>query len=426
MYPWASRPVVVAALLLLAMRRPALFTRGTRILDAALIAVLVVIAFQLLPLPIAIHDALSPASAGYRATLALEPGPPPAWLPLSVVPSATADSLGIVATAVALFWLTRESLRARGTRLLVRSIAWMGLGAAVIALVVPAIVTNHKIYGFWEPISPLTDSAGPIISRNHLAAWFVLAIAIAGGYLVAHGRAHWRKGRSSTGHRILSDTRAFWLLGSVVLMVTSLLVTQSRGGVIGFAVALAVALVLGWRVLGVAGRAGLLVYAVGLVVAASFLTNTNGVAMKFDRTLSDSWGGRPEIWRLSYDLFARYWRTGTGLGTFDVAMSVYQPTPRVFLINHAHNQYLNALAEGGVMLAIPVLIVMLAFAVLVARRLRSDRSTLLFVRAGAAAGIVGLATHSLWESPLLTPAVLFLLAVAGGIAAAVPHEDETI
>ena len=43
-----------------------------------------------------------------------------------------------------------------------------------------------------------------------------------------------------------------------------------------------------------------------------------------------------------------FWITGVGVGAYERAMTVYQRQPHVFYFNHAHNEYLQLLAEGGV------------------------------------------------------------------------------
>ena len=64
--------------------------------------------------------------------------------------------------------------------------------------------------------------------------------------------------------------------------------------------------------------------------------------------------------------------TGTGLGTFERSMLIYQTTDRRTRTNQAHSQYLQLLAEGGALVTIPCGVVCLAFLWLAGRRLRED------------------------------------------------------
>jgi hypothetical protein len=74
------------------------------------------------------------------------------------------------------------------------------------------------------------------------------------------------------------------------------------------------------------------------------------------------------------------------------------------------------MAEGGVLMSAPLVLGLVLFIVLAARRLRRDRSPMRHLREGALAGLVGLSVQSMWEVPTLTPAVFFLLATAAGLA----------
>ena len=65
-------------------------------------------------------------------------------------------------------------------------------------------------------------------------------------------------------------------------------------------------------------------------------------------------GLRSEIWRESARVAARYPIAGVGAGAFPAAMTVYQTRRDVFY-NHAHNQYLEIAAEGGLLVSIPLL-----------------------------------------------------------------------
>jgi O-antigen ligase len=79
--------------------------------------------------------------------------------------------------------------------------------------------------------------------------------------------------------------------------------------------------------------------------------------------------------------------------------------------NQAHNHYLQVVAEGGLLLALPLAIGLAALAAAAGRALRADRTELFWVRAGAAASLAGVAAQSLWEVPLTMPANGVLAAV---------------
>src|SRR5439155_4969610 len=112
-----------------------------------------------------------------------------------------------------------------------------------------------------------------------------------------------------------------------------------------------------------------------------------------------------------------FWLTGVGAGAYERGMLVYQTSPRHdFYFNHAHSEYLQILAEGGLLLSVPVAVALVAGAGGIARRLREDRSAAFWMRAGAASGLVAVAVQSVWETGLQLPANAVLFAVLAAIA----------
>ena len=47
-----------------------------------------------------------------------------------------------------------------------------------------------------------------------------------------------------------------------------------------------------------------------------------------------------------------FWLTGVGAGAFQRGMLVYQEGSRLFFFNQAHNEYLQLLAEGGLLVVV--------------------------------------------------------------------------
>src|SRR5690606_24865693 len=97
--------------------------------------------------------------------------------------------------------------------------------------------------------------------------------------------------------------------------------------------------------------------------------------------------------------------TGTGLGGYKHAMLVYQTGDREAIYAQAHNDYLQVLAEGGAMVAIPAAGVVLIVVAGIRRRLRGvdDDVMTFWMRRGAVAGLVGVAAQSVVEFSLQMP-----------------------
>jgi O-antigen ligase len=416
-YDWALAP---AAALAVVGAGASLFAgprRSRSWLDLWLLVVAVVAVFQLIPLPESLRTLLSPNSSEYFARVSLVAPPAGAWLPLSLHPRAWLFGAGLCIAMIATFLWTRDTLESRGIRRVARSIAWLGLAVSVLALIEPTLFPGGRIYGFWTPESRGWSHAGPIVSRNHYAAWIVLAWPLAVGCLFSHGRSHWQNRRVSRAAQVLGDARALWLVLAAALMLASLLFSQSRAGAIGIAAAILVLGVQVWRRTGVAGRLSLIGFFILVSLAVSLWTTPDAVLIRFDRAMSGVDGGRPNAWAQTMILVRWFPLTGIGLGTFDVVMPAYQTSSFDALLNHAHNQYLHLLAEGGILFAVPLVCAAVSFAAIAWRRLAQDQTAGVHLRQGALAGLVGLAVLSMFEVALLTPAVAFLAAVSAGIVA---------
>ncbi len=420
-YEWALLPAVIAIAALGLIKRPSIGLGDWRALDTALICALAFAALQFVPLPIGIRNIMSPSAADFDQRVALAGVASASWKTISLVPGAWLRGAATLAAAVICFWIARDVGHGRGGRRLVRAVAWMGLVVAVLTVIQPALFADRGIYGFWKVRAPMAHPAGPILSRNHMASWLVLALSLTAGYFAAHLRTHWTSRSSRV--QVLADGRALWLLAAGAVMTAALFVTQSRAGIIGFSVAVAFGLTRAWRRMGTGGRIGVLAYTALLLAAAIVWASPDHVLNRFDQTLgANAWGGRPQIWRETVELLQRFWTVGIGLGAFDIVMAAYQTSTHSVLINHAHNEYLHLAVEGGLLLFAPLVVASVLFIRLVARRLAGDRSPMLHVREGAVAGLSGLAAQAMWETPTLTPAVFFLLAATAGIAVAPSHE----
>jgi O-antigen ligase len=413
-YAWALTPIVAvsvggAVIVRLTRARPRLT------LDVWLLLTVFAGLLQLVPLPPSLRQLLAPHQTEYIARTSLLPEPD-AWMSLSLVPGQWLFGAGALIAAVAVFCWTRDGFESRGVRRLARSVAWMGMAVSILALVQPAFSSAGQIYGFWTPEASGAEPIGPIVSRNHFAAWIVLAWPLTVGYLVAHGRTHWTNRRVSRGVLVLGDTRAIWLALAAALMVASLLVTQSRAGTLGFFVAATMLGLLVWRRIGSAGRIGMVGFLVTVALAVSLWASPAALLGRIEGAYSGADGGRPAIWDQTMVLVRTFPLAGIGLGTFDVVMPAYQTQSFDTLLNHAHNQYLHVQAEGGLLVVIPLGVSILLIVGTAIRRLRQDSTPIIHVRHGAIAGLTGLAALSVFEVPLLTPAVLLLAAVSAALA----------
>jgi O-antigen ligase len=161
---------------------------------------------------------------------------------------------------------------------------------------------------------------------------------------------------------------------------------------------------------------------VAMVVVASAYANLGMLAARMRETTEQGEWGRPAIWRDTWRMASDFPLTGVGAGAFEHAMLVYQSGSRLFFFNHAHNEYLQLVAEGGLLLAVPAGLALLAGAVSMLKAVSADKSPMFWVRAGATAGVLAIAVQSMWDTGLRTPANGVLFAVIAAIALHEPRQ----
>ena len=98
----------------------------------------------------------------------------------------------------------------------------------------------------------------------------------------------------------------------------------------------------------------------------------------------------------------------------------FEPSTRTL---EAHNDYLQLVAEGGALLAIPAIAALFVLAREIRRRFREGRDdqTTYWLRVGAATGLVAIGLQEIVEFSLQIPGIAALFAVVAAIAI---HEEE--
>jgi O-antigen ligase len=408
-------PIAGAAVVLALAVRPAIGRGGYLWLDLALTAYIALVALQLVPLSPQTRFRLSPATRGVDLRLRLD-APADAMAdtphPLSVNADGTTQSLELAAAVVLVFWCARALFSRGGIRVGARTIAGLGLLLAAFGIAQHA-TAPHVFY--WVHAFKNAEPFGPYLNRSDFAMWLVMALPLTAGYLLARLHSRQRQGADLFSADAFDDT-AMFLTVAMGLMAAALMVALSRSGLVA---AMAAMLAL-WR-FGDGrthrhGRAWLLGGIAAMAIVAIAFANTSAVATRIQDTFTRTSGGRVVIWKATVPIIRAFWLTGAGAGAYERAMMVYQPAPHETYFNHAHNEYLQFLAEGGLWLAIPGAIALVAGVLCIRRRLAMDRSAIYWVRAGAASGLVAAAVQSIWETGLRRPANTLLFAVLAAIA----------
>ncbi len=212
------------------------------------------------------------------------------------------------------------------------------------------------------------------------------------------------------------------LIGAAsVFMTLSMFLTMSRSGMTGFALAAAI---LGWVMLRKhvvpSHRIAATAYLLLLAVLSIGWTGASAVFDRFSAIQGSNLGNRFGVWQDTLGVIKDFPITGTGLNTFGVAMFFYQRHDAMSRYLQAHNDYLQLLSEGGLLLAIPVLVTIGLFARAVWQRFRDPYPdpTMYWLRVGAVTGLAAIGLQETVDFSLQIPgnAVLFtvLCAIALG------------
>ena len=119
--------------------------------------------------------------------------------------------------------------------------------------------------------------------------------------------------------------------------------------------------------------------------------------------------------------------SGVGLGSFETAYPRYQSFPSDLWIDHAHNDYVEAVAETGLLGAALILSALALFLRLAFRDWgNGPPSEGSWIRLGAALGCCGMLVHSFFDFNLHIPANAAWFAVLAGLAGAVGSRQRAV
>jgi O-antigen ligase len=226
-----------------------------------------------------------------------------------------------------------------------------------------------------------------------------------------------------------------WFFLLFGMAAAALVVTYSRGGMLGMGVAMVSLLILGYRRFPALGRRAWRISAVvgvQLAVILALFSKALLIRLSFylGQSLSMEDDVRVALVRDAFEMIRHHPVTGVGLNNFPEAFSLYEVSGLKFDINFpVHNTWLLIAAEQGLLGLGIFLIFMLYIYRTVRRALRDVSPFRAAVAVGLGAGLIGWAVHNL-VAPLyqnwLVNRITFIFVL--GVLAALPRlraEDRT-
>jgi tetratricopeptide (TPR) repeat protein len=286
---------------------------------------------------------------------------------------------------------------------------------------------NGRLLWLITPYSELTAGGdtlrarGPFVDPDHYASYLgmIMPLAIVGTLwprIVAEPK-------SAYGFRLFSGFTA-------ALLAAAMLMSMSRGALVGSLVSLAVLLLVLFRsktldrdVTIVSLRKILfplltasVVIALGVALAGTLSRGQVDVRWHARNGSSEvSRDSRPQVWLDTLKLVREFPLTGVGLGCYGEIFAHYQRPPwSPFVWDAAHDDYLQLAVETG----IPGLMMLLAAGLIVGHRIAISLPRLplknVLTLAGLIAGLSGPLFHELVDFPLQIPANATLFAIMLG------------
>jgi putative inorganic carbon (hco3(-)) transporter len=363
---------------------------------------LAVTALQLIPLPPVVLKALSPRTASLY--LDMEAG---GWRPLSLAPALSIRELahflfyGIFAFLVYRYVGTRRRLEIFTLTLLAIGVFESFYGLAEL------FGGSQRIFGFQRDYH-LGSATGTFINRDHFSGLLEMLFALALGYLLA--KADFFGVRRELGFR----EKILWfaqeklqraLLCGIVAVIIGLgiVFSRSRSGIfIFFAIIVLAAAAVSAG--GQARRAARIIRTVAVLVV--FAAVAAGIMPVVERFTKQNIAQDARFGYYANTLkYLHAFPAGTGLRTFVQAYPMFETRYEPGLLDHAHNDYLEVLAESGIVGGgALILFAVTGVTWIFLRWLRRRDPLVRGIALGALLGIVALLLHSFTDFNLRIPA----------------------
>jgi len=380
---------------------------------------------QVLPWPQGVAAWLSPGGWKVRALgegLGLA-----AYLPLSLNPYLTLQQCMKLWPALVLFLILIYSVRSRQQLL--------GLVTLILVVALFEVVYGARHYRdshIWGWLNSFSRGRlnGTFINSNHLATLLDMAILLGYGWFLAQRRPALPAARDSTfigrvrrwsrAEYLEPQFRQYLLLFLLVVLIVGLVFTGSRGGMISLVAGFALMALLvrgqGWA------RGHLLVMPVFLAAALIYSLLLGG-SEPLARFHDWDHQGRYHTMAGALAMFRENPWLGVGLGTFGDLYYRYGPMEfHVLRFDHAFNDWLQMLAEGGVVGFLLVTAAWVIFFSALVKQWRRRRDA--FARYLGLGGMAALGAgvfHSLGEFPFHIPALSLTFAAIAAITYLAVH-----
>jgi tetratricopeptide (TPR) repeat protein len=358
---------------------------------------------QIIPLPRGIFEVVSPRIAEIKGS--------GAWVSLSAAPALSLYELLKYAAYAVFGYLVYVQARSKTkVRILVFVMMASGVFQALYGLA-EYFGGSHRIFG-WKNIYYPTAAFGTFVNRNHYSAFLEMVLALSIGYLLARADFFAMEPGLSLREKLVwfgQERLQKTIIAGIIPIIlgVGIVFSWSRSGVFVFLASLLTMIVLvSWSGKGSGkARSRLLIRTVfaGVVGIALML----GISPLLERFSAESvrGEGRPLLYEFTGDVIRSFPLSGVGLGCYMYGYNMFEARYTPGRTTHAHNDYLEVLAESGLPGGVALIAAGLAaLAVMAARWLKRRDNFVRGVGLGCVAGLTGILIHSFTDYSLRMPA----------------------
>jgi O-antigen ligase/tetratricopeptide (TPR) repeat protein len=355
---------------------------------------------QLLPLPAEIVRVISPSMyEAYRPVLTIGGSE---WIPLTINQRATLHEFLRIGSYALMYVLTVHLLSSHvWLKRTVHIVVVLGVTVALIAII-QKVQSPGAIYGFRVPTEG--TPFGPWVNPNQYAGFMEmlcpLAIALFLYYRPRAERAETVREKIIAFFSMPGGNLHLIISVAAIIMALSVFVSLCRGGIIAITLSTFVFIALYSYARNQKSRTAFIVIICGVILAVSSF-GWGKISAEFNNavgasgTISD---GRFEIWATCWNLFRSYWVTGSGFGTFVDAFPGFRIDSGGLVYDHAHNDYIELLTDGGIIgfgLAAWFVLAVLVHGWQMIRARRDQYAVL--IGTGAFTGIIAMLLHGVTD-----------------------------
>lgn len=380
---------------------------------------LVIAVLQLVPLPGAVLKILSPRAYDTYHSLAgsgLSELGGGGWKTLSLTPGLSLQKLILYIFVFLFGYLVHKHVRTRKEITIIVHVLILGAVFQTLYGLAQVFGRAEMVWGV-EKFSHIGSATGTYINRNHFCGLLEMVFLVCVGYMLTRAKFFSMKKGMSLKEKVLwfSQERFQKFVIYAVLAVIigiGIFFSRSRTGIFVFFVTLFLMAV---ALSAVGGRNSernrgkkryvKVIRTVGLfVLFAVILIGSRPIIERF------SWADlvkeqRPVFFKNTVEMIKDFPFFGTGLGTYVYAYGRYEEKSRGGTIDHAHNDYLEFVAESGLVGGVSLgLFALLGVGYVFSRWMKRRDYLVKGVVLGCMGGVVAILIHSLTDFNLHIPA----------------------